>query len=1472
MTARETSPPEPAHLRRRPRPRGRWLLLIFLGSLLGLTLFLSALAALALAWLDTPAGQAWLVARLNRELAADGVEIAGLHGRLLGGWELESLTLSDADGPYLRLEEIELQWRPLSLLQGEIAIDKLSVAAGELSRLPREGPPDAAEAEAKATGLPQLPRLPMRVNLARFEIGRFALGEPVIGVAAELTAAGEARWLEEGRLRADFRMARLDRDGDRLEVRLDYDQPASTLSFETALESAPGGAFAAALGALPDEAVSFRLAGEGPLADWRGSLGAKIGERARMEADIAARDSRLEMKGRADFHALLPTPYAALARPEVVFRLAGELGIGDTLPLEISLETEDLGLHSTGQLVLDDATRLDFAYRLDIANTAPLTPLLGGLEFAGGEVSGRVAGTAAAPEITAEASLASLAMPDLGLADSAEIRLRTRLGADSLPVDAEGRLAALRLDGQPVLDPTFAIAGSYAIEEGEIALETVRVSAGGATVTASGRLSDDFAALALEGDLEIASLDSLAFLPEPPLSGGFAASLSVTRAQAGAALALQLDGAGSDMTAASGGLAESLGPRPRIAMTAQLTADDRLLLEALRLEAAAGVFEARGPIDLAARRLDLGYDLTIERLAALLGAKPFAGTDGLHVTGRLFGPFAELETQARTEIAHLELQGVDLANVTANLSARGLTEELRADLTLGADSAYGAVDLSAAATVPAAGGVDISALRLAVGTAEIDGQLAIGGDGLLRGAFEGRTGNLADLPESRRYGLRGELSARVALSASDAGKQRITANATASELILPLGGSKVAEVASFELSGEATLLEPRPRLQLQIDATDLRTGFTRLAALSLTASGDRDAMEVALSTNGDWRGPLDFEGGLLWRGEEGDEQVTLTANGALFGQKVALAEPARLSRMDGGWRLDPFRFEIGDGRITATAFRGERELEFDLAAEDLPLELFNVALPDIYPSGNLGAEMHLAQAGETVTGSARVSLRNVEPAVTGFARTPPFDFDLSAELADNIVALEGNARAADALDARLAAELPLDLDLIEGAAGLRPDDPLSGRFHWQGALAPLFMLVNLPQHEAYGDFTADLTLGGTPSAPDLAGSLAIANARYEHLESGFVASDLTLDATLADRRVTLSRLTANDGSGGELSGRGWVEFAPDAVLAEAELDLSKLQVLRRSDLKANVSGQVAFAKTAGTMKASGRIAPERVELDIGRSLPQGVVDIDVIEVETEEEVANGDGSSEAAPAQPLRLDFTINAPQRLFVRGRGLDSEWAANLQVTGTAEEPRIQGSASSVKGVFEFAGRRFTITTGELLFVGGETIDPLLNVTARETVDDLQVTLQISGSLSSPRLTMSSTPSLPEDEILARILFGESVANLSALQLVQLASTVGSLSGGDGFDVIGGARSLLGLDRLNISAGDGGENGNGGATIAGGKYLTDNVYLEMSTETGTGITAGTLEWGLTKNLSVESRVSSGRDNSIRLRWSWNY
>ena len=58
-------------------------------------------------------------------------------------------------------------------------------------------------------------------------------------------------------------------------------------------------------------------------------------------------------------------------------------------------------------------------------------------------------------------------------------------------------------------------------------------------------------------------------------------------------------------------------------------------------------------------------------------------------------------------------------------------------------------------------------------------------------------------------------------------------------------------------------------------------------------------------------------------------------------------------------------------------------------------------------------------------------------------------------------------------------------------------------------------------------------------------------------------------------------------------------------------------------------------------------------------------------------------------------------------------------------------------------------------------------------------------TGRAQNPQIEFTSTPGLPQDEIVSRILFGSSVGDLSAIQAVQLAASLNSLRGSGGTDV---------------------------------------------------------------------------------------
>jgi translocation and assembly module TamB len=215
----------------------------------------------------------------------------------------------------------------------------------------------------------------------------------------------------------------------------------------------------------------------------------------------------------------------------------------------------------------------------------------------------------------------------------------------------------------------------------------------------------------------------------------------------------------------------------------------------------------------------------------------------------------------------------------------------------------------------------------------------------------------------------------------------------------------------------------------------------------------------------------------------------------------------------------------------------------------------------------------------------------------------------------------------------------------------------------------------------------------------------------------------------------------------------------------------------------------------------------------------------------------------------------------------GLESEWRSDMRVRGTAKAPRIVGDLEVVRGTFNFAGRRLEITNGDVSFDGGVLTDPLLDITASTTVQSVTAAVNISGRAQNPQIAFTSTPALPQDEILARLLFGNSAGSLSPIQAIQLASTLNSLrGGGGGLNPLGKLRSAPGLSRLRVVTA-----GGGGAALSAGQYITSNIYLEVVTD-ARGFTATQLEIALSRSLSILSQFGAFGGSSVDLRYSRDY
>ncbi|MFN2376713.1 MAG: translocation/assembly module TamB domain-containing protein, partial [Candidatus Binatia bacterium] len=545
------------------------------------------------------------------------------------------------------------------------------------------------------------------------------------------------------------------------------------------------------------------------------------------------------------------------------------------------------------------------------------------------------------------------------------------------------------------------------------------------------------------------------------------------------------------------------------------------------------------------------------------------------------------------------------------------------------------------------------------------------------------------------------------------------------------------------------------------------------------------------------------------------------------------------------------------------------KLHVEAEAESLPLGLVSAFAPQLDVQGEVSGRLVLdGAARDTATGEMTLKGRGVSGVGLDPELSTPVDVDATLRLKGGRLA--GTAGLAGLAGTTLA--LTLDAPMSRTAGGA----PLSATLVWKGDLAPVVGLLPLGEDQVSGRIDADLRATGTMAAPRITGRASIEGGTWDQAATGLALRDLRAELRGSGTSLELDSLTAGDGNGGTVQGRGRLDFTDlPGFVVELDLEANDALLARLDLLTMKADATVAIRASRGKEKdeavvgsVTGSVRIDDARVEIPTRFVSGIPEIVVVEV-------GAVGDAELARAEhraALDLDLSVKGDNRIFVSGRGVESEWASDLHLRGDTLDPRIEGTVTSVRGQLSLLGRRFDIDSATLRFDGSEGNVPYLTMKARAEAHDITAIAEVTGPATSPVIELRSDPALPRDEVLSRVLFGQSAANLTPMQSVQLARGVAELAGsplgGSGSGFLGGIGRTLGLDRLDIeSAGS-----DGAAALTASKYLTDNVYLRVQGGLTPESSKLSLEWRIFKHITIESDVSQDAQGEVGATWRWDY
>jgi translocation and assembly module TamB len=419
---------------------------------------------------------------------------------------------------------------------------------------------------------------------------------------------------------------------------------------------------------------------------------------------------------------------------------------------------------------------------------------------------------------------------------------------------------------------------------------------------------------------------------------------------------------------------------------------------------------------------------------------------------------------------------------------------------------------------------------------------------------------------------------------------------------------------------------------------------------------------------------------------------------------------------------------------------------------------------------------------------------------------------------------------------------------------------MAGTVSITGQIQPIWDLFLGGERSLAGQVAGQATLAGTLAAPRLNGRFDLTQGSYREKGVGLVLGDLNLRTSFDDTVAQIETFTANDTAGGTVTGQGRIGLREGSG-STARLTLNRFRVIDNDIGEARASGPITIVRGQdGNIQLSGEMTVDEARIEPEVPGSTGIVSMDVVEINR----PGGDPEeTEVRRAGPqIGMDISLrSAGGKVRVSGRGLNVVLDVNARVRGTIAQPQLTGTANVVRGDYEFAGKRFIFDDTGRVTLSTDPKQIRLNLSATREDTSLTASINVTGTADQPKIALTSTPALPQDEILSQVLFGRSASQLSPFEAAQLAAGVAALAGGGGFDVIGNLRELAGLDRLSF----GGEAS--AVTVAGGRYITDDVYLEVIGG-GEGGAAVKVEWQPRRNLAISSQFGGQGDSSLSIRW----
>ncbi|MEP0520279.1 MAG: translocation/assembly module TamB domain-containing protein [Hyphomicrobiales bacterium] len=1390
------------------------------------------------------------------QLSADNrqIRLNGLQGTLSSNVSFNSITIADDNGIWLQIEAPQLVWNRTALFRGRLEIEELSAERIDYFRQPQA---DDSLPDAEASGL-SLPELPVAVVLESLNVPVVAFGQTVFGLETQASIAGDVL-LDDGSLDLNLNVNRLDGSGGTLVADVGYAAAGKQLSIDVSLEEPGNGIVATLLDIDQRPPVSLRVQGNAPIEELLVSLAFDVASERILDGQLTVRGTPAGLNAQANLGG--PLSRILSAESQLFFGDHSEFAFDAVFLNGGGVVVDVLSVDSGNVQMSANATTLADGFLSALNVDMNLEPTQSARIFIPSE-QGQLSVASANVLINYDAARSEQWNGELSVSGLQN----AKSGVDSFSVLADGHV--LNIDDPAARTVNFDLKGlAEGITSADLALanalgDTISLNGAGNWATSTAFQIDKFLlrgdtfALTLDGaftnsefdgsiELEAQNLTAFSDLANRNLGGGARAMAQGKIALFNGQFDLTVEGAAQSL-AIDDELADQLLLGTTTFFGGVARSIDGLAFRDLNLS------NDQLNLDLNGRFASEFSDLRGEAIIRNLASVSDNGSGALSAKLDLTGETQPFDLNATLNLPEGRLAGKTARDLSLLFSGKTDGNSLTGDLS--ADGFLGPERINVSGIIRAdEDQLSLSGFLADIGATDIGGNLQRNANGMLDADLSIESRDISTLLALGLIEGSGAVQGSLRLLPSDAGGQAGSVNLTANDIMF--GNNRVG---AADVDATLSDLFRNPQVEARINARSVVVGGFDIKTINGQAvtSDNKTTFELvsAFSQN---EARLATSGALIQDRSVSEillNDLTLVSNIVT----ARLDQPARVRIENGLTQIADATLRVGSGNLTVTGSAGDL-IDANISLSAIPLGVVNAIRPDLRLAGFVSGDIALSGSTSDPKASFDLLGSGLSASALQDANISPLQLTANGEFENHTFSVSRAVlKNSQGINLTASGQIPTGTGSLNiGAEGTAP-------------LSLADMLLQERGARATGVAQINVTLLGSLQNPVTNGRVVINGGTFSDPLSNASLNNINVDADISSSQLVLNQFRSSLAAGGTVSATGRIGLA-DALPANLAINVNQARYSDGQTFSTALNGDLTLSgNLLQSPLLTGDILLGSTEITVPESFGGSANLLDVRHIlpsrATRETLAR---MARASPtptptSRPsvLRLDVVVDAPNQIFVRGRGLDAELGGRVRLTGPVVDIEPVGSFELIRGRLSIVGKRIELDDGLITLEGD--LNPIIDFLARIEGDDIDAFIRISGRLDDLTVTLSSSPELPEDEVLSQIIFGRGIDELSPLQVAKLASIALELTGGNSPSLIDSLRRGTGLDDLDLV-----DDGSGNPAVRAGKYINDNVYLNLQAGQ---TTEATINLDITDSLRAKGSVSSEGETSIGVFFEKDY